>query len=272
MQFLNNFASGNTKKMTINAYGGVVYGNETCVLNFTECIFDSNYVCDPFPAYKTFSHFFGGGIYLSYCELCLINCDLVNNSAYLNAIRPASLNGASCYAGFAYLDSTNSTFKNFIFYNYSAITMIDYYSNSSPSCYGGVIYTSHFSYDNIPVYLNLTKCEFINNKAYVTHHGSSYGGAISTDSILYLESCTFINNSAFTKDVSHVSDGGAIALYNTGIINKCKFTNSLAINGAEINYAGSNFFSSGSFYLNISNCVFQETYHRNFLYEIFIYY
>ena len=94
---------------------------------------------------------------------------------------------------------------------------LDEYGNS----YGGCIYTSYRSDDDVKHLISLNNCQFINNTA-------EYGGAIYFDEgYMEINNCSFINNHAFNY-------GGAIATLNADklTIRKSKFINDYSTNDA----------------------------------------
>ena len=176
----------------------------------------------------------GGAIYIRNTNVLVNNCIIVNSSA--------EFGGAIYIHG----DSVNTTIKDSLFINNSAITSggasydvgenttynnCDFIGNNAVY---GAIYTK--SLNGV-----ITDCNFINNTA-------KYGGAIYVNALNYvIENSNIINNTA-------TAYGGAIYVGSSSEntrINNVKFeNNSAAEYGGAIEYLGSNGVIANSTFVN----------------------
>ena len=206
--------------------GGAAYIASTTDMNaskFINCTFKSNKV-DRIIS----SNCFGGAVSCAYLEI--YGCAFLNNSAeedggaiYTILVNiedsifsgnTAGFDGGAVYAHFGNVNATNSIF------------------NDNKAVYeGGAIYAQDNDVDDSEGNVNLKNCTFKYNSVSDTSITQAYGGAVSAEQNVRVDSSTFIGNTALT-------DGGAIFAGGYAIVNNSSFEDNSALTPSNVQSFG----------------------------------
>jgi T5SS/PEP-CTERM-associated repeat protein len=172
---------------------------------------------------------FGGGLYSENANLNLSDCLVINNNAYRTSEGGGDGGGILCQSGTLTADTCTFSYNR-------------YSANG-----GGIRLVTATTSGNI------TNCIFSEN----TQSGNEWGGggAIFADGEIYIENCTFLNNSTMKQ-------GGGVCLNATasGLILNSTFESNEAYGGGGTGGNGGKFGHGGAVFSNhsasVTNCSF----------------